>query len=268
LSENASAHGTAQDYIYPHDAWYGDSTLIFKSHWIPKSELDSIRDGFLATGNSPSAVDSITLLYLFEIQRSVPQYQFLSIHNNITQEHLDSLNKYSYVLDYPSPLLDKSSSKELTLRYNMGSSKYRWAKVDIGTTSRLFNYFSAIDISQLYVHRQIRLNSDVESVRSITFDFVGNTVFSDMTPKPDEITMNSITFNDPEKITKIRENGLTFHVNFTDNTNVQTARMFFVTTLLSILIAYWVALVTQGIKNIISKRSKERREKQQKTQRS
>jgi hypothetical protein len=159
----------------------------------------------------------------------------------------------------------------------MGSSKYRWAKVDIGTTSRLFNYFSAIDISQLYVvykistfanHRQIRLNSDVESVRSITFDFVGNTVFSDMTPKPDEITMNSITFNDPEKITKIRENGLTFHVNFTDNTNVQTARMFFVTTLLSILIAYWVALVTQGIKNIISKRSKERREKQQKTQRS
>jgi hypothetical protein len=52
------------------------------------------------------------------------------------------------------------------------------------------------------------------------------------------------------------EDGFLFHVELSDNKNIQTARMFFLTTILSMLLAYWLALVTKVFKHYYDKLEK------------
>jgi hypothetical protein len=91
----------------------------------------------------------------------------------------------------------------------------------------------------------------------LSFDFIGNAVFSEMYPHPDEKDMSSITFTDTEKVKYIIHNGLLFHVELSDNKNIQTARIFFLTTILSMLIAYWLTLVAKVFKHYYDKLEKE-----------
>lgn len=120
------------------------------------------------------------------------------------------------------------------------------------------------DISQMYHNIKIELNnlsySPKDSTISLSFDFVGNTIFSAMNPTPDKIDMGKITFYSTEKIEQIRKYGLKFHTEFSDNKNLQTSKSFLITTILSILIAYWCTIVGKFI-HIFTARRKKRKQK-------
>jgi hypothetical protein len=137
-----------------------------------------------------------------------------------------------------------------------------------GITTKPFDIYSPIDLSQLYYSFKLSLkfnevvtseefNKTLDSTDiALIFYFVGHTVFSEMYPQPDQIGMNSIMFTDKEKIKAIMEDGFLFHVELSDNKNIQTARMFFLTTILSMLLAYWLALVTKVFKHYYDKLEK------------
>lgn len=110
-------------------------------------------------------------------------------------------------------------------------------------------WWNPYDISQTYVHFSYPMSDypDPESSNSLTFRFNGATVFSEMFPKPDVISMDAITFTDPEKIRIIKRDGLWFHASFPQLANLQAVRMFSITTLLG----FFIALTASILKNMI-----------------
>ena len=73
-------------------------------------------------------------------------------------------------------------------------------------------------------------------MEELEYKFLGSTEFSAIYPNPDEISYNSIKYNDPEKLAIIAKRGLIFHTKYPDMENKQQARMFAITTLLTLLI--------------------------------
>ena len=68
----------------------------------------------------------------------------------------------------------------------------------------------------------------------LEFDYVGPSEFSsNILPQPDTITLNSIIYTDKEKISQIGANGLRFHVNFPDMENIQEAKIFIVSSIVT-----------------------------------
>lgn len=82
---------------------------------------------------------------------------------------------------------------------------------------------------------------------TLTIDFVGATDFYPMRIEPDEKGSNYIKFYDPQKILKIRKDGLTFYAQFKDLENMQTIRCFFVSAIISGLLIALLSSVIIGI---------------------
>lgn len=95
--------------------------------------------------------------------------------------------------------------------------------------------FTAEDISRavevLWIDGLRRNGSEI-NIRSLTFDYIGPTEFSDMYPEPDRRELSKISFTDSTKLYYIGKNGLRFHVKFPDMENIQQIRMFVITLLL------------------------------------
>jgi hypothetical protein len=68
---------------------------------------------------------------------------------------------------------------------------------------------------------------------SLTIDFGAPISVSEMTPSPDRIDMTRITFSDPDKIRRIIYNGLIFHVKFLHHENLQSVKLFCLTTIIA-----------------------------------
>lgn len=96
-------------------------------------------------------------------------------------------------------------------------------------------WLNCCDISQGYYRFSLK-PSAIDEVK-LEINFIGATTFSQMYPEPDVITMNSIVFRDQEKVKIIKRNGLEFHASFNEMVNRQNVRNFFLTTILSLLIA-------------------------------
>lgn len=101
------------------------------------------------------------------------------------------------------------------------------------------------DISQSYYN--IRFNSRMMDSLSLEIDFKGAVDFSNMQPEPDEMRMGSIKFYDPDKINQIEIYGLQFHAKFRELENMQTVRLFAVTTILGGILIIFVGLLFVGI---------------------
>ena len=70
--------------------------------------------------------------------------------------------------------------------------------------------------------------------KSLKIDYVGPAEFSSVIkPEPDEMTLNSIRYTDPAKIAEIGKNGLRYHVKFPDMENIQEARIFILSGLVT-----------------------------------
>lgn len=84
--------------------------------------------------------------------------------------------------------------------------------------------------------------------KSLKIDYVGPAEFSDnIHPKPDEINLNSILYTDSMKIEEIGRKGLRYHVRFPDMENIQEARIF----ILSGLVTGLAALVFKYLYRLI-----------------
>lgn len=112
------------------------------------------------------------------------------------------------------------------------------------------HWYSPLDISQSYYF--FRFNESdfssfidfVDSTSSLTIKFNTMVEFSPIIPQPDAISSNSIKYTDFEKIKEIYNNGIEFHAKFPEMTNVQSIRLFALTTILvfaiNALIAYFI----------------------------
>ena len=93
------------------------------------------------------------------------------------------------------------------------------------------------------------------AVKSLTFNYMGCAEFSEhIIPEPDETTVSSIKYTTREKIQEIGRNGLRFHVKFPDMENMQEARIFIlsaiVTALGALLLRYFWRITNDIYKSI------------------
>lgn len=95
---------------------------------------------------------------------------------------------------------------------------------------------SLYDISQSYFRFTIDVPAEQNGAK-LEFDFGGATEFSGIYPKPDVITMSSITYTDLNKLSYICDNGLWLHAKFNQMENIQILRMFIITTLWGFFVA-------------------------------
>ena len=103
--------------------------------------------------------------------------------------------------------------------------------------SSLFQqFFSFNDLSKAIV--QINFNLP-ENFRLLSFGFSTSTVteFLPMYPKMELQTLDAVLSNDPETLNILKDNGVLMYLKFPDMEGLQVARNFFITTLLSLLIA-------------------------------
>lgn len=110
-------------------------------------------------------------------------------------------------------------------------------------------FFTAEDISRAVEILWIEgLNESNIKLKSLTFDYIGPTEYSDMYPEPDIKDISKITFTDENKILTILKNGLRFHVNFPDMENVQQIRIFIITLILGGLLGLLIRVLYKIIK--------------------
>lgn len=111
--------------------------------------------------------------------------------------------------------------------------------------------FTAEDISRAVEILWIEgLNESNIKLKSLTFDYIGPTEYSDMYPEPDIKDISKITFVDEHKISAILKDGLRFHVKFPDMENVQQIRIFIITLILGGLFGLLIRVLYNIIKNI------------------
>lgn len=110
-------------------------------------------------------------------------------------------------------------------------------------------WYALEDITQKYYDFHL-ISATIDSVQ-LKFDFVGATDFSLIQPEPDVITMSSIEFTNPDKIFEIKRRGLQFYAEFKELKNLQTIRMFAVTTILGGMFLIFLAMIViAGLKLI------------------
>lgn len=91
------------------------------------------------------------------------------------------------------------------------------------------------DITQLNLN--FKLNCSYKLNCKLAFEFYGPVDFSAMYPTPDKKTVSGIEFTNPDKINIIRTNGLSYHVDFLNNRNLQEVRNLVITAIMSMVIA-------------------------------
>jgi hypothetical protein len=239
--------------------------LIF-SH-ITDYRIDSIKTALLRQ-NSADLVDSVKLLYEVSVQYVNPKFHSL-VRGNRYKE-IEGKNVLGHVsCGYLNIKRNGLSPDTISARFITELAGDE-SSGPFGLIGKPFEILAPVDISQMYYDFNLIINFDgtdwqhdlqhlIDSTEiRIYFNFGGNTVFSSMYPQPDTVEYDAITFTDMEKIKTIMSyGGLQFHVELSDNKNIQTARIFFLTTILSMLLAYWLALVAKVFKHYYDKLEKE-----------
>jgi hypothetical protein len=205
--------------------------------------------------------DSLLAIY----RRTFPQSDSSSpvIYTKVELSN-SNLHKHNTERKTSEPEIKNDSIRCATSIKTVGKSKVRWDALEgptkewdvnkvygqeyyakrtatyHGIMSRPSKVRSPYDISQCYYKLNFTGNFDKEV---IIFDFIGATHFSEMWPEPDKKTMSSIEFSDLEKIKEIEMNGLTFHAQFPELQNWQSARVFLLTALMSAILAILITFL-------------------------
>lgn len=95
-------------------------------------------------------------------------------------------------------------------------------------------------------------NSPVE----FTVDFGSSITPSHMIPEPDHITMTGVVFDSPEKIREIISRGLVFHVRYMQNQNIQSMKLFWLSTLLTVLATWLLTTLFKWFQHLFQNRGK------------
>ena len=165
------------------------------------------------------------------------------VHFDGTKRIVDSLY-YKRVFDYSASKTVPNGSTCLSENYVATSEEDSMMifNAELKTLSHgMPTYYVAEDISKLveviYVGEKKDSLQDIgiwKYVKSLTFDYVGPTEFSEhIIPEPDKITLSSISYWNSEKIQEIGRNGLRFHAKFPDMENKQEARIFILSAIVT-----------------------------------
>lgn len=102
--------------------------------------------------------------------------------------------------------------------------------------TKILKHLVMHDMAQSYYSLKITNNHDLTSIinDSITvkIDFCGATRFSGIYPTPDEISISSIKYTNPDKIKQIiRQGEIKMYCQFLETTGVQSTRIYIISTL-------------------------------------
>lgn len=199
--------------------------------------------------------DTIANMYTFYLL-DYDSHTTINIRDNITMSDFEngSSNSFSYI---DAPKWSKDSigssfsgsgflafpdftSKPDSIGHGCGSMDF-----SVNTINGMNSIKNPWDITQ--ANYNIQLNCKDISCDTISIEFYGATLFSNMYPVPDKTTMSGIEFVQPEKIQDIIRNGLRFHTEFLELKEIAAMRVFLLTALLSLLIAFVVNLITKHL---------------------
>lgn len=105
------------------------------------------------------------------------------------------------------------------------------------------SFFALWDITQGNYH----ISFANENVRcdTISIEFYGATLFSNMYPSPNKTTMSGVEFTDSTAIQEIIQKGLRFHAEFVELREISATRTFLLSAILSLIISF-VASIAYG----------------------
>lgn len=133
----------------------------------------------------------------------------------------------------------KSAYKDMELR----------GKGELSFNTNLIN--SKPDMKSLWDITQANYNISIAceniSCDTISIEFYGATIFSNMYPEPDKTTMSGVEFTSSDKVDVIIKNGLRFHTEFLELKEMAAIRVFILTALLSLFIALIANAITKWI---------------------
>ena len=142
---------------------------------------------------------------------------------------------YSIIESYTAIVADKDHDQFFT--------KKGEANFNDGLLGNMPGWFTLHDISQGYYNIELHTAS-IDSIH-LTIDFVG-AVSLWPSVEPDEMRGTSISYTDPLKILKIRNEGLLLYIESKELANKQTIRVFAVTALLSGLVIILITFLILG----------------------
>lgn len=167
-------------------------------------------------------------------KQAIKEYQykdfFLYKNRRSVYDNNGRLNEEYYV----------ASREDTVLYIDYISQPYPYTKPNvIRTLEDISKIVEVIEIGYSYLDHS-EYAGTWSRVNSLEIDYVGPAEFSEpLDPQPDKKTLSSIIYTDKDKIQKIGMNGLKYHVKFPDMENIQEARIFILSGLLTGIAAFF-----------------------------
>lgn len=119
--------------------------------------------------------------------------------------------------------------------------------------------FSPWDISQKRYKFQYTTwpiegkRNELMPLERLEFDFQGPVELSAMYPEPDIVTFSGMVFTDPAKLRQIMDDGLAYYAKFPQLESLQSIRIFFLTTFISLFFTLLCTVTYRIIRNKVQK---------------
>ncbi|MBR6758771.1 MAG: hypothetical protein IKM03_00135 [Alistipes sp.] len=131
-----------------------------------------------------------------------------------------------------------------------------WNTWDISQKSYRLQYTTDSDpFSKTYANGKPIPDNKLLPLGNLKVDFMGPVELLPMSPEPDIVSMSGFEFTDSLKLQQIMRDGLEFHAKFPQTESLQSARIFFLTTFISL---FFTLLCTLGYRIIRHKLRKSR----------
>ncbi len=123
-----------------------------------------------------------------------------------------------------------------------------WELWDISQkTYRIYYTTDSDPASTIYANGKPIPDNKLLPLGKLKVDFMGPVELLPMSPEPDIISMSGFEFTDSLKLQQIMRDGLEFHAKFPQTESLQSARIFFLTTFISL---FFTLLCTLGYRII------------------
>lgn len=173
------------------------------------------------------------------------------LHLNKEGESVEEFGGYKVVLN-PSLSLYESQNGAIFYSFFSSSCFKNWPIIK-GITPKTF-WFSPFDISQSYY--KIRFNEKLftdyidvlDSTSTLTIEFKTMVDLSPIVPQPDELGSNYIKYTDITRIKQVYSKGIEFHAKYPEMANIQSIRLFALTTMLVFIMNSLLAFVVLYLK--------------------
>ena len=216
---------------------------------------------------SKSELDTVSVIYLINTKQfQIPTFDINLLKPDTTYENISSdeekfdksIGHFNNFRMFMATIVKIDTDKvdnifkyesETLIMQNEGGHDFVYQPPQALAITR-FDLFSRKDISQSDYHFRVRLPQHSDSCE-VKFDFSGATDFSSMHPEPDIKTMTGFSYTDQRKIKQLSKDGLWFHAKFYQLENLQNVRLFFLTTVLGIMLGLLLSSIWNLIKMIV-----------------